>query len=74
MDWPSQSPDINSIEPIWGVLKNKVALRNPKNIDQLKEFIIEEWGTTDPTTCQNYALFFNKRCKKVLRRQGCFTK
>lgn len=44
LEWPSQSPDLNPIEMLWGDLKRAVHARNPSNISQLKEFCVEEWG------------------------------
>ena len=37
LDWPSQSPDLNPIEHIWGYIKRKLKERvvKPQNLDQL---------------------------------------
>ena len=39
------SPDLAyPIENIWGYLKPRIKKRNPKNIDELKQFTVEEWN------------------------------
>uniref|UniRef100_A0A8D0A0Z2 Tc1-like transposase DDE domain-containing protein n=1 Tax=Sander lucioperca TaxID=283035 RepID=A0A8D0A0Z2_SANLU len=43
LEWPSQSPDLNPIEMLWGDLKWAVRARNPSNITHVKAFCIEEW-------------------------------
>ena len=41
LDWPSISPDLKPIENIWAVLKRNVAIKNPKNIEELEQAIRE---------------------------------
>ncbi|CAF4965723.1 unnamed protein product [Rotaria sp. Silwood1] len=43
IDWPSNSPDINPIENMWSILKRRVEKRKPSNIDELDQFLHEEW-------------------------------
>ena len=41
---PPNSPDLAyPIEDLWGILKNRVKRRNPQNIEELIEFMFEEW-------------------------------
>ncbi len=42
-DWPSQSPNLNPIEPVWGLLKKAVHKRHPRNLKQLWQYCQEEW-------------------------------
>ncbi len=52
MDWPSMSPDLNPIEYLWGILKQKVEERKVSNIHQLRDVVMEEWKRTPVATCE----------------------
>ena len=45
-DWPSQSPDLNVIENLWAIVKNRIFKRNPKNIYTFWTIINEEFFDT----------------------------
>ena len=44
MDWLSNSPDLNSIENLWAIVKRNVELRRPKNLSKLERFFGEGVG------------------------------
>jgi transposase len=46
-NWPANSPDLSPIENLWGVLKRRVAIREPQNIDQVWNCLKDEWNKLD---------------------------
>ncbi len=48
LDWVSQSPDLNPIEPIWSMMKKRMELHYLSNRDELWEILQQEWYTISP--------------------------
>ena len=47
IEWPPWSPDLNPIENLWNVLKARVYARFPQTLEEMEQFIREEWAATD---------------------------
>ncbi len=45
LDWPANSPDLNLIENLWGIVKRKMSDTRPNNADDLKAAIKVTWAS-----------------------------
>jgi hypothetical protein len=68
--WPSYSPDLNPIENLRADLSSRVFDRNPCGVDELKEFLLDEWEKTDPELLRTLAYSMRKRCQLVIDANG----
>lgn len=69
-DWPAQSPDLNPIENLWSILKEKVAKHNPGTCDELWSITKHEWNSIDAVTIVKLYEFMSQRMKAVLKAKG----
>ena len=46
--WPPNSPDLNPVDyEVWGVLQQRVYYSRIRDVDHLKQRLIEEWRCCD---------------------------
>ena len=74
LEWPSQSPDLNTIANLWGELKNRLRARRPTNLTQLHQLCQEEWAIIHPTYCGKVMEGYPKRLTQVKLFKGITTK
>ncbi|MDP3792933.1 MAG: transposase [bacterium] len=72
--WPSQSPDLNPIENLWGHLDRQVMDRRPTSEDQLFEILEDGWNALSVTYLQSLADSMPRRIQAVLDNNGWPTK
>ncbi len=54
LDWPANSPDLNPIENLWGIVKRKIRDTRPNNADDLKAAIKATWASITPEQCHQW--------------------
>ncbi|KAI2648769.1 Transposable element Tcb2 transposase [Labeo rohita] len=52
LNWPGNSPDLNPIENLWGIVKRKMRYARPNNAEELKATIRATWALITPEQCQ----------------------
>ena len=75
LDWPSNSPDLNPIENLWGILKrhvekqvNKLVIKKKSvTIDCFFNIIKEEWEGIEISTHLNLVRSMSERLEEVIR-------
>lgn len=71
IDWPPRSPDLTVPDFfLWGVLKDKVYGRNPRNINDLKIAITEEMQAISPELVQKVCRSVPGRYQKCIDNNG----
>ena len=70
MDWPVQSPDLNPIENLWTILKQKVHNSKPSSLDVLWETLNGVWNNIEESTIESLVASLPKRVKAVIAAKG----
>jgi transposase len=75
MDWPPQSPDLNPIEHLWGIIKRRLCQYEhpPCGVLELWERIEAEWRKIDKETCLRLIESMPDRIRAVLKSKGKWT-
>lgn len=73
LEWPSQSPDLNPIENLWGELKRRVGKVGIQNKDQLWEIVQKTWYEIPVETCRKLISSMPQRLQKVVQNKGGYT-
>ncbi len=74
LDWPTNSPDLNPIENLWGIVKRKMRDTRPNNADDLKATVKETWASIQPQQCHKLITSMPRRIEAVIKAKGAPTK
>jgi len=74
LDWLANSPDLNPIENLWGIVKRKKRNKRPKNADELKATVKETWASIQPQQCRKLITSMPRRIEAVIKAKGAPTK
>lgn len=75
ISWPGNSPDLNPIENMWDLMKNKLEQKEAKSVEDMKNIIIDIWvKEITPEYCEKLARSMPRRLQSVLDNNGGHTK
>ena len=72
--WPGNSPDLNPIENLWSILKNRVDKQKPTNSGALQTLLKEEWGKVTEELSKKLVCSMPKRIADILKAKGAYCK
>ncbi len=78
LDWPANSPDLNLIENLQGIIKrkmrNKTREQKMMRWDELKATVKEPWASIPPQQCHKLITSMPRRIEAVIKAKGAPTK
>ena len=74
VEWPSQSPDLNSIKNLWHDLKIAVHQYFPHEVTELEQYHGEEWVNIAQSRCAKLVDTYPNRITAVIAVKGASTK
>jgi len=71
--WPLNSPDLNLVDGVWGVMHHRIYQTKVKNLDDMKRRLIDVWAGIQQSLIDDAINQWRKRlCACVLARSGHF--
>ena len=67
---PSQSPNLNPIEAIWNIIKQRLRRRIFHSEDEIKAALQEEWSKVTMTEVRKRITQMPARCRRLIRNGG----
>ena len=74
LNWPANSPDLNPIENLWGIVKRKMRYARPNNAEELKATIRATWAPITPEQCHRLINSMPRHIAAVIQAKGAPTK
>ena len=69
--WPPNSPDLNPVNyKVWSVLQERVYRSRIRDVDHLKERLLEEWSLFDQRIIDKAVKQWRERLRAYVRADG----
>ena len=69
--WPAASPDLNPLDySVWGLMRNRMANKNPMNIKDLKDLVKKEWDNITQDEVERIVDSLPSRLTKLIEVDG----
>ena len=72
--WPSFSSDLNSIENLWNELERRVKKHQPKNLEELKLQLTQEWSNIELSVLEKLVDSVASQLYECVKMKGYPTK
>ena len=72
--WPGQSPDLNPIENVWGIMKRRISRENATTIDEIKKICKKVWKRLTPIYLSSLFASMPRRMELCIKADGGSTK
>ncbi len=70
LDWLANSPELNPIDNLWGIVKRKMRDSRPNNADDLKAALKASWASITPQQCHRLIASMPRRIAAVIHAKG----
>jgi transposase len=67
---PAQSPDLNPIEGIWAIIKQRIRHRYFESEEEIKQGLQEEWDKITIEEIRHRIADLPRRCAELIRLNG----
>ncbi len=74
LNWPANTPDLNPIENLWGIVKRKMRYARPNNAEELTATIRATWALITPEQCHSLFDSMPRHIAAVIQAKGAPTK
>jgi inhibitor of nuclear factor kappa-B kinase subunit alpha len=71
-DWPANSPDLNPMENLWGIMDQKIKAKAPKTAEQLKQLLEKVWKELPAEMVKGLVAGVPQRLTDVIRNKGAY--
>jgi transposase len=70
LDWPAYSLDLNPIENLWRIIKDRLEIMELRTVSEWIAEIDKIWNTFDPHFLTHYIDFMSHRIEKYIEAKG----